>query len=595
MSSLLLNHHNTKDDDNDNNNENSNDNNNESDEQQQKITGNDNIIIDVTSTNNSINERHHCSEDNLFIHQRRVNNSINRMMMPMIPTIMHTQQRHSTNMMTTTTTTKTSTKSKLLLTNSLWFIFILLCLIVFSFHNMIHLLPYVLNMVDDRYYHHHLHVDSTTTNNNAIGCLNHIIIDVNTTRVTHGVLSKHDISMKRLQQPNSNNICSDIKIRRDWTKRRPINELSSVAYEIELIQSNCNHQHVISYTTLDNEYGFGSHLYVWSQALCNVWEYHTTTTTTNDNNTEKIIPRIQTYRPNWLWLDQTYCLNNQSTSPFGCYFPIMEQRCPVDHKLLFHTNLTNEPRNHKLRCNRTKHEQPSQSKKARHNNNNETIITTVEQQQQLSSLEEFRAGTIEYIFSQISTLVIQEMKRQISLLFPLTHGIIPNNLITLHLRWGDKFFEMDLVSISDYINAIHNMIHIINKDKQNKSNDTTNNDNHDDDVHIYLACEDPIAVEQFLNATLIYKNWYIYIDRTVIELNDFRPKRGNRASYTTKNTIGRAGLIALASLLISLESNYYVLTTSSNFSRLINHLRTNIINKECNNCTYMIDLRPGIW
>lgn len=48
---------------------------------------------------------------------------------------------------------------------------------------------------------------------------------------------------------------------------------------------------------------------------------------------------------------------------------------------------------------------------------------------------------------------------------------------------------------------------------------------------------------------------------------------------------GKAGLQSLGALLISMQANRYVLSTGSNWSRLINELRKNIIDPRCGNCT----------
>ena len=58
---------------------------------------------------------------------------------------------------------------------------------------------------------------------------------------------------------------------------------------------------------------------------------------------------------------------------------------------------------------------------------------------------------------------------------------------------------------------------------------------------------------------------------------------------------GSYGLESIASLVLAMEAKYYVLTTGSNFSRLINELRTNVVDVKCGNCTKMIDLNPGEW
>jgi hypothetical protein len=84
-------------------------------------------------------------------------------------------------------------------------------------------------------------------------------------------------------------------------------------------------------------------------------------------------------------------------------------------------------------------------------------------------------------------------------------------------------------------------------------------------------------------------------DITIKELNAFRAAKGNPASWATHNTKGRAGRVALGSLLIALEARMFVLTTKSNRSTLMNYLRTNIVDPWFGNCSKMIDLCPGAW
>ena len=56
-----------------------------------------------------------------------------------------------------------------------------------------------------------------------------------------------------------------------------------------------------------------------------------------------------------------------------------------------------------------------------------------------------------------------------------------------------------------------------------------------------------------------------------------------------------AGLQSFGALLLSMVSNRYVLSTGSNWSRLINelHVRKIVVDPRCNNCTIMIDVAPG--
>jgi hypothetical protein len=156
----------------------------------------------------------------------------------------------------------------------------------------------------------------------------------------------------------------------------------------------------------------------------------------------------------------------------------------------------------------------------------------------------------------------------------------PDDLITVHIRWGDKFWEMDLVPISTYVDAVSQILLALGRGDNSTAN-------------VYLASEDPKAILEFRDKAPA--GWNIYVDRTVAELNSYRPSKGNRASWTTRNTRGRAGLVALGSLLVAMEANNFVITTGSNWSRLINHLRKNVLDPHCGNCTRVIDLRPGVW
>jgi hypothetical protein len=333
-----------------------------------------------------------------------------------------------------------------------------------------------------------------------------------------------------LEQPS--NGCGSLQ--RDWSL---VPTRSVLAASIETHQSNCSAP--IMTFHVDNDFGLGSHLYMWSQALCNAWEKGY---------------RVQTHNPNWLWLDQGYCDAKVAVrSPFLCYFPQSEDRCSGTNSrgLSSFTQNVSDPRNDRLRCSWMKRN---------------------------GYLADFRAASMEYLFQSLSPIVIQEAQRQIGLLFD--HGRAPRDLISVHVRWGDKFWEMDLAPISDYIDAVHHMVA-----KQGRDNATTS--------HIYLSTEDPRAAKEFLEAAP--PTWNVYVDRTVTELNTFRPTKGNRASWTTRNTKGRAGLVALGSLLVALEADYFVLTTKSNWSRLWNELRKNVIDSRCGNCTHMIDLRPGKW
>eukprot|EP00980_Cylindrotheca_fusiformis_P015273 scaffold4247_cov66-Cylindrotheca_fusiformis.AAC.14 len=267
--------------------------------------------------------------------------------------------------------------------------------------------------------------------------------------------------------------------------------------------------------------------------------------------------------PWWIWLDQEYCSAHEKDA-MTCYFPSSEEplssKCDqYDNEIKRMKYMTNfsvkNPR--KYRCNLVQHNMTEKQR------------------------DDYRASATEYLFSDLNPLVLQEAQRQIGIIFgALPNAMTPPNLITVHIRWGDKFEEMDLPKIEEYIEAIETLVKE-NPKQLRKA------------VHIYLATEDPKAYEEFLKA--IPKHWKVYPDITLQEINSFRPVKYNGASHATRNTRGRAGLVALGSLLVAMEANFFVLTTKSNWSTLMNHLRRTIVNPQCENCTSVIDLRPGVW
>jgi hypothetical protein len=185
-----------------------------------------------------------------------------------------------------------------------------------------------------------------------------------------------------------------------------------------------------------------------------------------------------------------------------------------------------------------------------------------------------RMASLEYLFTRVTPLLLQEAERQLSMVF---RDAVPKDLITVHIRWGDKEREMKLVLISEYIEAIYQIL-----DKRPGASR--------DKANIYLATEDPEAVKQFREA-IPSSGWNLYLDQAYVEMLPHRVMEYNGSPKMSKAVGGRAGLVALGSLLVAMEANDFVLTTASNWSRLMNELRKSIINPRCNNCTSMIDLR----
>lgn len=343
-----------------------------------------------------------------------------------------------------------------------------------------------------------------------------------------------DQSLEILSMP-SPDICGSL--RRDWNRMHVQSEL---ARDLEAHQSNCALPTITF--DMDNNYGLGSHLVLWSQSICNAMELGF---------------RLRTSNPDWLWMDKMYCDPTVAAlSPLLCYFPDAEFKCARERDMTHLNNTMPDPRNRRTFCER---------------------LTPKNKDYDNTTLPEFRAASMEYLFQRLSPIVIKEAERQLGLLFGEQ---APADLITVHIRWGDKFWEMDLASVEEYVAAVNEIL-------------TRRKREHNSTANIYLACEDPKGVKAFLEAAP--EKWNVFVDRTYAELAAYRPAKGNRASWTARNTKGRAGLLALGSLLVAMEADDFVLTTASNWSRLMDALRQNVIHPRCRNCTRVIDLRPGNW
>ena len=215
--------------------------------------------------------------------------------------------------------------------------------------------------------------------------------------------------------------------------------------------------------------------------------------------------------------------------------------------------------------------------------------------EQYGGTSAIRAATTEFLFTRLADFVIAEAERQLQIHFgnnTLTNNRVPKDMITVHIRWGDKRIEMGLLPMEHYTNAVHQ---IVNDRKIARSSATMSGvdqaSDNEDEVHIYLSTEDPEAVELFLNTTP--GHWNVYLDQYYVEMLPYRHQYGNNYGGNSDLVIqsqGRSGIIALGSLLVAMESKDYVLTTGSNWSRLMNEIRKNIIDPRCDSCTTMVDL-----
>ena len=294
-------------------------------------------------------------------------------------------------------------------------------------------------------------------------------------------------------------------------------------------------------------FGLGSDLHVWGAALCNGIE-------------EGV--RVRTYHNEdaWVWLDQERCdgtANHQSA--MMCYFPHAELQCPPDKTVAGRPD----------------------SRQVLHNISF-PIKKHCDGMLEKYNKTDWRAAGIEFLMTRLSPIVIAEAERQLNLVYSTntpSQRQVPKNIITVHVRWGDKGAENKLYGIDSYIQAVHE----IKRSRQDDPHDETN---------IFLSTEDPRAVQEFQQAAAAERPpWNIYLDQMY---HDMLPSRPNKTEYnlvphTSRKLGGKVGLWSLGSLLVAMEANAFVLTRTSNWSRLMDELRKNLLEMRGIQ-TYMVDI-----
>jgi hypothetical protein len=334
-----------------------------------------------------------------------------------------------------------------------------------------------------------------------------------------------------------------LELRFDWTSLSPRSPLA-----IRMMQHQTNCDLPLGYFRYRNRFGLGSDLHVYSQALCNAIEGQQV--------------RVHSTTP-WNWWDVEMCNNTASRdeTAMSCYFPASELQCPGDAERVhlagaaaFAKNISNARGKVKVRC--------------------PEIMAEY-------TISQIRAAGTEFLFTRVSQHIQDEATRQLNRVFSSNDHQqgVPVDLITVHIRWGDKEQEIKLLGIESYIQAVKDIL------KQRKRPlDTAN---------IFLATEDPRALTAFQATAPV--GWKIYVDQYFHDLLPHRRDIYNGPNHMALDLQGKPGPAALGSLLVAMEANDFVLTTASNWSRLMNELRGSILDHACGNCTLLVDLKPGEW
>jgi len=339
-------------------------------------------------------------------------------------------------------------------------------------------------------------------------------------------------------------------LRFDWTNL-PVQ--SPIAKLMVNHQTNCSLP-LGNYNWRKKLFGLGSDLHVWGAALCNGVEDGL---------------RLRTHNP-WVWLDDENC-GAPDESTMSCYFPRAELQCSDDDR----TTIQHQ---------QLRQQQPSSNSIALNISNPIRHFCNKTKRSPLSiyNKTDWRAAGIEMLFSSVSPLVQQEAERQLRIVFP-PHGVVPKDLITVHMRWNDKKYENKVKNERETLEAV-------------KRIRIARGDNLRHPVSILLCTEDPKAVAAFRWGAP--SNFKIYMDQFYHEMLPHQPKDEgvyNKVPKMSRNLHGKTGLWALGSLLVAMEANAYVLVLHSHWSRLMNELRKNVLNPRCNNCTLVEDVAKGKW
>lgn len=314
----------------------------------------------------------------------------------------------------------------------------------------------------------------------------------------------------------------------DWSSLQPVTLL---AQSIATHQKRCTDN--ISVHTM-NSFGLGSDLHTWAQSLCAAMEQQQALTS-------------QGY---WIWTDKELCSDGQHRPPLRCYF----DRLPA------------LPR---PGCNLKDRSHPTLKSKAESGQGQRWACDSLVDPRLGSSRRAFQAASAEYLMAHLSPWLINRAAEASAATFGPAGP--PSELITCHIRWGDKDTEMDLVPIASYVRAIGRLVR-----RHNVTQPLT----------IFLTTEDPHALDEFKAAAM--PSWRVLYYAPAISKKRGRHGPANDA-MSTKGSMGTHSMIAL---LLALRAKHYVLSTASTWSRLIDNVRRSVLDSSCKECTDAIDLRP---
>ena len=331
-----------------------------------------------------------------------------------------------------------------------------------------------------------------------------------------------------------------------WKNRH--GDLSPMASSIHRAMTDCSRPRAL-YSL--NNYGMGASLHYWSQEICSALGIGA-----------RLVAKqgIGTHSGFWVWEDQNRCGTSKLQQPLSCYFGPLAPHCS--------TQLAD--------ISFAYGRKPNLYASAFSPNCTELIKRPVVMGLAAANPSDrsypWRIATMEYLFANVSQMVIDAAEKALIDIFPSEAlRARQRSLITMHIRWGDKGREMTLMPVTEYFRAVRALVvqHRIRNPQ------------------VFVTTEDTRALVAFKEAAA-NEGWSAF-SYTPALLADPSVTPGLQA----KSTRGSAGFYSMVALLLALEARHYVLTTKSNWSRLIDELRRGVLDRFCGGCSTMNDLMPG--
>jgi hypothetical protein len=280
--------------------------------------------------------------------------------------------------------------------------------------------------------------------------------------------------------------------------------------------------------------GMAADLHVWGEDLCQAMVLNSS---------------LKTPTP-WLWKDESLCSDQtqgpgytHGNSALSCYFGRAHQACSA------------------LPLPRTFVHNPAMGGAHR--------FCPLYKYTDMEERKAWRAAVTETLFTSINPKIVHMAKRLSFETFGPKGA--PEDLILIHIRWGDKFIEMPdqkVVSINHYFNLAVEVV----------------NSNNIKEPTVFLATDNVNAINEFLN--IAPKHWKIVWDPTVCSKLYTKHLIGREKEQAVSCKLaakfkGALGTLQLVALVLGMDAKYFLLTLCSNWSRMMDELRRSVIDPYC--------------